>query len=44
MVGQFQGSLCGDVFEQGNIVCVVLHDFSHWNLNNNNLNIEMLIN
>lgn len=37
MAGQFQGSLCGDVFDQGNIVCVVLQDFTHWNLNNNNL-------
>ncbi len=38
MAGQFQGSLYGAVFDQENIVCVVLQDFTHWNMNNNNLN------
>lgn len=37
MAGQFQGSLYGAVFDQGNIVCVVLQDFTHLNMNNNNL-------
>ncbi len=38
MAGQFQGSLYGAVFDQGNIVCVVHEDFTHWNMNKNNLN------